>query len=139
MSHHQTVSFFLNGLLFEYDEEKNRANIKKHGISFRTAARVFFDYDRIEFYDEQNSFDEVDMYCSPEKLSWMMRQLAGFTRRAQALIKKGTPLVEISKLKSLPRLLRMKSEIPNGDTAKMAAFEQTFSTELEKLERKYIR
>ena len=58
MSHHQTVSFFLNGLLFEYDEEKNRANIKKHGISFRTAARVFFDYDRIEFYDEQNSFDE---------------------------------------------------------------------------------
>ena len=88
---------------------------------------------------QQNSFDEVDMYCSPEKLSWMMRQLAGFTRRAQALIKRGTPLVEISKLKSLPRLLRMKSEIPNGDTAKMAAFEQTFSTELEKLERKYIR
>ena len=45
-------------MLFEYDEEKDRANRKKHGVSFRTAARVFFDYDRIEFYDEENSFDE---------------------------------------------------------------------------------
>ena len=45
-------------MLFEYDDEKNRANIKKHGVSFRTAARVFFDYDRIEFYDDEHSFDE---------------------------------------------------------------------------------
>ena len=55
---HETVSFSLNGMLFEYDEEKNRQNISKHGISFRTAARVFFDFDRIEFYDEENSTEE---------------------------------------------------------------------------------
>ena len=54
----RTVSFSLNGMLFEYDEEKNRQNIRKHGISFRSAARVFFDYDRIEFYDEENSVTE---------------------------------------------------------------------------------
>ncbi len=42
-------------MTFEYDEEKNRINIQKHGISFRSAARVFFDYDRIEMYDEENS------------------------------------------------------------------------------------
>ena len=58
MPQHKTVSFSLNGSLFEYDEDKNAANIKKHGISFRTAARVFFDYDRIELYDEENSFEE---------------------------------------------------------------------------------
>lgn len=33
-------------------------NIKKHGISFKSAARIFFDYDRIEFYDEDHSYDE---------------------------------------------------------------------------------
>lgn len=55
---HKTISFSLNGMLFEYDEEKNQQNIRKHGISFRSAARVFFDYDRIEFYDEENSADE---------------------------------------------------------------------------------
>lgn len=54
----RTVSFSLNGMLFEYDEEKNLKNIRKHGISFRSAARVFFDFDRIEFYDEKNSAEE---------------------------------------------------------------------------------
>lgn len=52
------VTFTLGGMTFEYDEEKNKKNIKNHGISFESAARVFFDYDRIEFYDESHSEDE---------------------------------------------------------------------------------
>ena len=36
------VVFSIEDMLFEYDEEKNRINIKKHGISFQIAARVFF-------------------------------------------------------------------------------------------------
>ena len=54
----QTIRFKLGSMMFEYDEEKNRKNIEKHGISFRTAARVFFDYDRIEYYDEEHSLEE---------------------------------------------------------------------------------
>lgn len=49
------ISFTLGNMIFEYDEEKNKKNIQKHGISFKNAARVFFDYDRIELYDEENS------------------------------------------------------------------------------------
>ena len=30
----------------------------KHGISFKTAARVFFDYDRIEMFDDEHSSEE---------------------------------------------------------------------------------
>ena len=56
-----TVRFTLGGMLFEYDPEKNRKNIEKHGISFKSAARVFFDYDRIELYDEAHS-EEEDRY-----------------------------------------------------------------------------
>ena len=52
------ITFFLGDMLFEYDPNKNKKNIEKHGISFRSAARVFFDYDRLEFYDEENSEDE---------------------------------------------------------------------------------
>ena len=37
---------------------KNRLNIKKHGISFETAALVFADEGRIEYYDELHSTDE---------------------------------------------------------------------------------
>lgn len=40
---------------FEWDEEKNRININKHGISFQTAAKVFLDPDRLEFDDTMHS------------------------------------------------------------------------------------
>jgi len=45
-------------LLFEWDEEKNAANIKKHGIDFEDAIRVFEDDDRIEIYDAAHSGEE---------------------------------------------------------------------------------
>lgn len=54
----ETVRFSLGGFLFEYDEEKNKKNLEKHGISLKTAARVFFDYDRIEMYDDEHSETE---------------------------------------------------------------------------------
>lgn len=43
---------------FEWDEEKERINIEKHGIDFRTAVQVFLDENRIEFYDENHSTEE---------------------------------------------------------------------------------
>lgn len=39
----------------EWDSKKNEMNIKKHGISFDLAVKVFADTNRIEFYDERNS------------------------------------------------------------------------------------
>ncbi len=42
----------------EWDERKSLANIQKHGISFETAALVFADDDRIEYYDKQHSLEE---------------------------------------------------------------------------------
>lgn len=50
-------------LEFEWDEEKERRNIEKHGISFEAAAKVFGDVDRIEIYDEAHSIDE-DRYIT---------------------------------------------------------------------------
>lgn len=58
MEDERTVHFSLGGMNFEYDDNKNKINIKKHGISFKSAARIFFDYDRIELYDEDHSDDE---------------------------------------------------------------------------------
>lgn len=54
----RTIRFKLGGMVFEYNETKNDINVKKHGLSFRSASRVFFDYDRIELYDEENSIEE---------------------------------------------------------------------------------
>ena len=58
MAQNSIMTFTLGNMVFEYDEEKNQKNIQKHGISFKSAARIFFDYDRIEFYDEEHSTEE---------------------------------------------------------------------------------
>lgn len=40
---------------FSWDENKEKINIVKHGIDFSTAAYVFQDENRIEFYDDAHS------------------------------------------------------------------------------------
>lgn len=46
---------------FEWDEEKAALNLKKHGVRFETAARVFCDENRIELFDSIHS-DEEERY-----------------------------------------------------------------------------
>ena len=48
----------MNSLRFEWDEAKNRRNVRKHGVSFEEAQGVFFDELAIEFYDEEHSHRE---------------------------------------------------------------------------------
>ena len=45
-------------MTFEWDEEKNKLNQRKHGIDFETAMLVFNDLQRIEIYDMEHSISE---------------------------------------------------------------------------------
>lgn len=45
-------------LNFEWNREKAKLNKIKHGISFKTAVRVFNDPNRFEEFDWKHSFDE---------------------------------------------------------------------------------
>ena len=47
--------FSIEGYNFEWDDEKYKINIKKHGIYFEDAARVFLDKNAIYYYDELHS------------------------------------------------------------------------------------
>ena len=52
--------------LVEWDDKKNKINIRKHGISFETAALVFADEERIEYFDKLHSIDEdryIELGC----------------------------------------------------------------------------
>lgn len=46
-------------LTFDWDENKNKANQKKHGISFEEAKSVFYDEQALEFSDPAHSDDET--------------------------------------------------------------------------------
>ncbi len=43
---------------FEWDEEKNQKNIRKHKVSFDEAKTVFYDDNAYCEYDEEHSIDE---------------------------------------------------------------------------------
>ena len=45
-------------LRFEWDKRKEKANVKKHGISFDEARTVFYDENAIQFFDPDHSDDE---------------------------------------------------------------------------------
>jgi len=45
-------------LQFEWDKRKEKANIKKHDISFDEARTVFYDENAIQFFDPDHSDDE---------------------------------------------------------------------------------
>ncbi|MBR1806462.1 MAG: BrnT family toxin [Selenomonadaceae bacterium] len=48
----------LEDLLIEWDDNKAEINVRKHGIHFEDAARIFLDDNRIDFLDEKHSDDE---------------------------------------------------------------------------------
>jgi V/A-type H+-transporting ATPase subunit A len=47
---------------------------------------------------QQNSFDEIDMYCVPSKQVRLLCLIMDFYRRARAVIKMGAPLYKITQL-----------------------------------------
>jgi uncharacterized DUF497 family protein len=48
----------MSDLRFVWDEEKNRSNVRKHGVSFEEARSVFYDENASRFFDPDHSRDE---------------------------------------------------------------------------------
>ena len=51
----------MKSVTFSWDDRKNNANKKKHGVSFEEAQTVFFDENAIE-YDDPDHSEEEDRY-----------------------------------------------------------------------------
>ena len=54
---------FMNKVTFEWDEEKDKENQSKHGISFLTAQQAFLDPRRVIAEDITHSTEENRYYC----------------------------------------------------------------------------
>lgn len=48
----------MDELRFEWDQSKNRANVRKHGISFEEARTAFYDEHAMLYADPDHSEDE---------------------------------------------------------------------------------
>ena len=86
---------------------------------------------------QQNSFDEVDMFCIPQKQVRLLELIMEFFERSKTCIKLGAPLFKINSLSVREKLSRLKSVIKNEDSGSLAEFELEMRGELEELERSY--
>jgi V/A-type H+-transporting ATPase subunit A len=86
---------------------------------------------------QQNSFDDVDMYCVPVKQVRLLELIMEFYERAQTCIKLGAPLIKITSLPVRERLARLKSEVKNDDLNALGDFESEMRGALQELDRSY--
>jgi len=68
--------------IVEWDDAKNELNYQKHGIRFETAAYIFNDENRLEFFDEIHSNLE-DRYYTIGKVGDVM--FVVYTERGEVL------------------------------------------------------
>jgi len=86
---------------------------------------------------QQNSFDEVDMYCVPMKQVRLLELIIEFHERSNACIKQGAPLTKISGMGLKEKLSRLKSTVRNDALDELDSFEAKMRSLFEELERGY--
>ncbi|MCL2042727.1 MAG: V-type ATP synthase subunit A [Treponema sp.] len=86
---------------------------------------------------QQDSFDEVDMYCVPAKQIRLLELIMEFHERSLACIKLGAPLTKISATGLKEGLSRLKSTVKNDSLDELDMFEAKMRSLLEELEQSY--
>jgi len=82
---------------------------------------------------QQNSFDKVDTYCSPEKQLKMVRLMVDFYKESQKVLKEGTSLVDIRAMPIITSLLKAKFEIPDEQVSKFDGLSKDMTEQFRKL------
>ena len=86
---------------------------------------------------QQDSLDEVDMFCFPEKQVRLLEIIMEFHERARTCIELGAPLTKISETGLKEEISRLKSTIKNDNISGFNSFEGKMRHTLEELERTY--
>ena len=68
---------------------------------------------------QQNSFDDVDTYCSPEKQYKLLKLLVDFYKRGQQALKEGAALADIRAMAIVGSMLKARMDIKDEEVAKL--------------------
>jgi len=84
---------------------------------------------------QQNSFDNVDTYCSPEKQLKLVRLMIKFYKESQKALREGITLTDIRALPIITTLLKAKFEIPDDQVSKLDTLDNRLSEEFHGISR----
>ncbi len=82
---------------------------------------------------QQNSFDKVDTYSSPEKQLKLVKLIVNYHKEAQKALKEGITLADIRTMSIIPSILKAKFEIPDEDIAKLDQLDKQMHEQFEKI------
>ncbi|MFB5613424.1 MAG: V-type ATP synthase subunit A, partial [Nitrosarchaeum sp.] len=72
---------------------------------------------------QQNSFDDVDTYCSPQKQYKLLKLLVEFYRRGQQALKEGASLADIRAMPIVTTLLKARMDVKDNEMSKLDQFD----------------
>ena len=73
---------------------------------------------------QQNSFDDVDTYCSPEKQYKLLKLLVDFYKRGQQALKEGADLADIRAMGVIASMLKARMEVKDNEMPKLDQLEK---------------
>ena len=82
---------------------------------------------------QQNSFDKIDTYCSPEKQVKLVKLMVKFFKEAQKALKAEVSLADIRAMPIIPQLLKAKFDIPEDQLSKLADLDKALEEGFRKL------
>jgi V/A-type H+-transporting ATPase subunit A len=82
---------------------------------------------------QQNSFDPIDKYCSPEKQVRLLKTILMFYKKGTELVQAGISTKDIASLELVSEMVRLKSEVPNKDAETIDEYAKKLSAELDSL------
>ncbi|MEK6834335.1 MAG: V-type ATP synthase subunit A, partial [Thermoproteota archaeon] len=68
---------------------------------------------------QQNSFDNVDTYCSPKKQLKLLKLMVNFYNGGQRALKEGATIPDIRAMSVISNMLKARMEVPDDQIAKL--------------------
>jgi V/A-type H+-transporting ATPase subunit A len=85
---------------------------------------------------QQNSFDKVDTYCSPQKQVKLVKLIVRFYKEALKALREGSPLADVRAMPVISSLLKAKFEIPDEEVQRLDGVENGMIEQFKKLQSK---
>ena len=82
---------------------------------------------------QQNSFDKVDTYCSPQKQLKQVKLMVQFYKNSQKALRDGASLIDIRAMPVITTLLKAKFEVTDEEVSKLDTMEQEMNDQFSKL------
>ena len=82
---------------------------------------------------QQNSFDKVDTYCSPQKQLKLVKLMVRFYKESLKSLKEGAILADIRAMPIIPLLLKAKFEIPDDQLMRLDDLDKQMTEQFRKV------